>query len=248
MKQYKQDPITEAICEFHFEPSSTWDLTVPGLIYEKLQSAFPEKRQCKLVNQVIAPADAGSVPQIEIVDRIQFYNAAKTALVQTNQHFLSINHLRPYPTWTKFLPIIKEGLDAYCCAAQPLSITKVGLRYLNRIEIPGPKAALPEYFNIYPGMADTVLPHDFSSCIVGVRSQVPELGGEIKIQLTSAGGANDLVAMMLDLEYAIGVPGGMQVEQALTWLAQAHKKLVETFECSVTEKTRGSFGKPNRQH
>ena len=44
-RRYKNPPIVEALCEFEFISSQPWDLTIPGLIYEKVKDEFPDKRQ-----------------------------------------------------------------------------------------------------------------------------------------------------------------------------------------------------------
>ena len=43
-RRYKNSPIIEAICEFQFEENSEWDLTVPGLVYDRVQNEFPIRR------------------------------------------------------------------------------------------------------------------------------------------------------------------------------------------------------------
>lgn len=39
-RQYRNLPIEEAVCEFRFAPGSAWNLTVPGLFYEKIKDFY----------------------------------------------------------------------------------------------------------------------------------------------------------------------------------------------------------------
>jgi len=43
VKKYAKPPIVEAVCEFRLTHDTRWDLTVPGLLYEKLKASFPQK-------------------------------------------------------------------------------------------------------------------------------------------------------------------------------------------------------------
>lgn len=42
-RRYRNPPIEEALCEFYFDPSEEWDLTIPG----KLRS-FYRKREFRV--------------------------------------------------------------------------------------------------------------------------------------------------------------------------------------------------------
>ena len=42
-KRYTNPPLVEALCEFQFDPSTAWDLTLIGLIYDQLKDIFPEE-------------------------------------------------------------------------------------------------------------------------------------------------------------------------------------------------------------
>lgn len=45
VRKYKHPPIVEALCEFQFIPSQPWDITIPGLLYDRINSEFPVKQQ-----------------------------------------------------------------------------------------------------------------------------------------------------------------------------------------------------------
>ncbi len=47
-KRYNNPPLVEALCEFQFDADVPWDLTLIGLIYDKLQGLFPKKQQLPL--------------------------------------------------------------------------------------------------------------------------------------------------------------------------------------------------------
>ncbi|MDR7478213.1 MAG: TIGR04255 family protein, partial [Armatimonadota bacterium] len=49
----------EAVCEFRLGRAVRWDLTVPGLLYERLKGEFPEREQ-RLIQEV----EVASSPQV----------------------------------------------------------------------------------------------------------------------------------------------------------------------------------------
>jgi len=44
-KQYKNPPITEAVCEFRFELETAFDPKIIDLIYEEIKEKFPKKKK-----------------------------------------------------------------------------------------------------------------------------------------------------------------------------------------------------------
>lgn len=146
-RRYRNPPVIEALCEFRFEPGQPWDLAVPGLVYEKIRDDFPKRRQARVLEARITarPSEVGQ--EILTTDRMQFLRKDEKALIQVGRDLLAVNHLRPYPSWQAFLPLIRQGLSAYREAAHPSGLSRVGLRYINRIEIPGPSIKLEDYFD-----------------------------------------------------------------------------------------------------
>jgi uncharacterized protein (TIGR04255 family) len=163
-RKYRKSPIIEAVCEFRFDPSSQWDITVPGLVYEAVRNDFPKKRAVGV--DITQQQGTNS-------ERVQFLQNDEKVLIQVWPHGLSVNHLRPYPSWTDFQPLIKRGFDAYCKAANPKGIHRIGLRYINRIEIPEEKVKMENYFEFYPFTGSNV-PKEYSHFIVDAHNHVEE--------------------------------------------------------------------------
>src|SRR2546425_12443479 len=61
-RQYLNPPLVEAVCEFRFLPDTQWDLTIPGLMYEKIQDRFPHKEQ-RLVSDIEISQEGKEIKQ-----------------------------------------------------------------------------------------------------------------------------------------------------------------------------------------
>jgi uncharacterized protein (TIGR04255 family) len=240
-KKYRNPPIVEALCEFRFEPGVPWDMAIPGLVYEKVRDRFPKRRQVRAVEISVAAGPGGIEQQVVTTDRMQFLREDEKALIQVGPNLLAVNHLKPYPTWQEFLPLIRQGFDAYLEVANPKSIQRVGLRYINRIEIPGQRIQLEDYFEFRPFIGPN-LPQDFGPFIVGIQVPYTDSRDMLRLQVANAAAETpDIVAIMLDLDYFLAQPGGVSKEQVFQWIEVAHSRVEEVFEACITDRLRQMF-------
>jgi uncharacterized protein (TIGR04255 family) len=240
-RRYNNPPIIEALCELRFEPSLPWDLAIPGLLYEKVQDDFPKRRQVRAFETSVSASPEGVEQQVRTADRMQFLREDERALIQVGPDLLAVNHLKPYPTWQEFLPLVQKGFSAYREAANPKAIRRIGLRYINRIEIPGPSVDMEDYFLFYPFVGPN-LPQEHGPFIVGI--QIPYEGARdvLRLQLANASAETpDVVPVMLDLDYFLTKPGEVPLAAISEWLEIAHNHVEEAFEACITDRLRQMF-------
>ena len=68
----------------------------------------------------------------------------------------TFNKLKPYEKWEIFFKEARTLWDLYIKAANPLKITRIALRYVNRIEIPLPVSDFKEYIKTIPEIAPSL--------------------------------------------------------------------------------------------
>lgn len=240
-KRYKRPPIIEALCEFQFEADSPWDLVIPGLVYEQVRDAFPKRRQAKVLDVGISAGPETVEGQVRTIDRMQFLDEEEKALVQVGPRLLAVSHLEPYPSWHEFLPLIKRGFRAYCDVAAPESIHRVGLRYINRIKVPGQRIELKDYLEFRPFVGPDLL-QDVVSFITGIQVPYEDTRDILRLQLTSASvEMPDTLAVILDLDYFLAEPGGVTPDNVFEWVNVAHNHVEEAFEACITDRLRQMF-------
>ena len=157
-RTYRNPPIIEVVSEFQFSADSPWDLTIPGLVYERIKDTFPRKSQEVLLTVQFPfgiSTSPGLMPQVQPEGRMRFTHPAERAFVQLGKHLLAVNHLQPYPSWEQFLPLIEQSLMAYQTVATPTGIHRIGLRYINRISIASKALQPSDYFTLYPQISPT---------------------------------------------------------------------------------------------
>lgn len=240
-RRYKNPPIIEALCEFRFEPGVPWDLAIPGLVYEKIRENFPKRRQAKALEVSVAASPEGVEQQVKTTDRMQFLREDEKALIQVDRDLLAVNHLKPYPTWREFLPLIRQGFNAYCEVASPKGIRRIGLRYINRIEIPGQRIELEDYFELRP-FVGSELPQEFGSFIVGIQIPCEDSRDTLRLQLVNATiETPNAVAVMLDLDYFLAQRDQVPLDNVFEWVEVAHGRVEEVFEACITNRLREMF-------
>jgi len=173
--------------------------------------------------------------------RMQFLSADGKALVQVGPNLLAVNHLKPYPGWDTFLPMIQEAYRAYIETAPPTAIQRIGLRYINRIELPGPRVELEEYLNIYPYLGRE-LPQDYGEVMVRIQTAFNALRDGLQIVLASPEAGNtDVNVFVLDMDYFLAKPGVITAQEAFSWVNEAHDRLEQLFEGCISDKLRQLF-------
>lgn len=240
-KQYNNPPVIEAVCEFRFGPESHWDLTIPGLVFEKVRDDFPKRRQVQhFLLKIPAKTQAEALP----TERMHFLRDDEKALIQVGPNFLAINRLKPYESWEEFLPIIEKGLHAYQHIVEPLTIKRIGLRYINHISVETPPdylLPLDKFFNIYPFTKN--FPQSMlNSFNVGIQLPYEENRDNLKLTLSSLDTETlDEHIILLDLDYFLTKPDAIKPDGAISWVKGAHVHLEKAFEAAITDKLRQIF-------
>jgi uncharacterized protein (TIGR04255 family) len=237
-RKYQAPPVVEAVCEFRFAPGQPWDWTIPGLMYDKIKGAYPKKKQQNLMELQFQAKAEEAPPQVTGgIAKMQFLNDAETALVQVGPDMLAVNHLRPYPEWTKFKDMLFSNLEVYKQVALPKGVSRIGLRYINRVEIPSRTFLLPDYFNAFP-LVPNPIPQRFAQFIQRTDIDYPDAQGQLRLILGTAPETNDKVcAFMFDLDFYTNVTGVLKMDEIVPWVDRAHTELEKAFVACFTDKT-----------
>jgi uncharacterized protein (TIGR04255 family) len=239
-RKYANPPIVEAVCEFRLTPETRWDLTVPGLLYEKLKESFPQKEQRIIQEVELAQGSEGLQQQIRTSERIMFFTSDRKMLVQVGTRLLVVNALKPYPHWEGFKPRIEMAWKSLQATIEVHGLERIGLRYINHIELPAQGVKLSEYFEFYPFVGQR-LPQQVVSFIAGVEFSYADGRDHCRVQLTPILGSVGKHLLMLDLDYFVARPRSVEVAKVIDWIEEAHNRVEEIFEGCITEKLREMF-------
>ncbi len=240
-RRYRNPPIIEALCEIHFD-ASAWDLTTPGLFYSRVQAEFPDKSDLQSFEVEVELDPAGTRTQTRAHgERMVLRSADKSRVLQIQRDLLVFNRLQPYSGFDEWLPTVLELARVYSELAAPTSISRITLRYINRVELPQVEGALSRYFKVFPSWPrEVATTHgDFL-----LRLQVPSRnpGHELVVTFGSAAPIQPkTTCFLLDIvdSVAMGAPPSLVQLQQL--MIAAHENVEHIFEGMITQDLRTLF-------
>ena len=251
-RRYKNPPIEEALCEFRFASGTDWDFTIPGKLQGALGDRYSGKPREQKAVQIGLRVQNGKPADLEYGEglaKVQLVEQEGRRMVGVGPNVLSIHMLRPYQDtlnaeqggWQEFGPRIAAALKAYRDVAQPEGINQIGVRYINKIEIPLTNIKIEEYLNCVH-LKTEGLPEQY----VNFLSRV-EYVYEDKARLVLSYGLLDAssngVDCLLDLD-VIWQRGDTPIEwkASLEIASDLHERAGMAFEAIVTDKARELFG------
>ncbi len=235
LRKYKNPPVIEAICEFRLNQNTPWDLTVPGMFYERIKEEFPH-RESRVVPKVEFVSEPYVFEQrIVISEHILLLSEDRKRFIQLGPRLLVLNVLKPYPTWQKFKPIIEKVWRNLLEIVKVNGFERISLRYINEIKISEQSFRLDEYFNFYPYIG---LPQKPVFFILGSEFSYEGENDRCRVNLTPATGRNVLI---LDIDYFLTNLQNLSLEQFMDWIEKAHNRVEEIFDGCITDKLKSVF-------
>lgn len=167
-------PITEALLDIRVELSKDINLETLGKFHDHndIKERFPEKqnrvsykRGIKLSSKGIDLTPQGSGG----IDGYLFKSPIEKKIVQARLDGYTFNKFKRYESWDAFRSEARKLWDIYFQITNPVKITRIALRYINRIEIPLPIKDFKEYILTTPEIAPKLpqaLDHFFMRLVV----------------------------------------------------------------------------------
>lgn len=233
--RYAHSPIVEALCEFGFTPGAEWNSEVLSGFEHAFEDDFPRFQALKTIQAQISVNQMGVHQGIVHGERNQFVSEDGFSMVQIGPNTLTINDLKPYSGWDLFKPAILHALATYRRVANPASLFRAHLRYINRIELDGESVELDDWFQFsfrQPAMQN--LP-GASNYIVGANYPFSE-HVTLKIEVANAPAPEKVLASMVDLEYVLVGENVLMFAEVENWLEEAHARIESAWLGSITEK------------
>lgn len=156
MAPYNNPPIAEAILDI--KTSLPPDIFLSHLqeFQEFVKVDYPVKKERRFFEGGVQ-FKSGSAPEFkastEKVDGFLFHSDDNKSIVQVRLDGFTFNKLRPYSNWEKFSNESKRLWAQYLKIAKPISVSRIALRYINRIELPMPFSDFKEYIRTAPEVA-----------------------------------------------------------------------------------------------
>lgn len=138
--------------------------------------------------------------------------------------------------------IIGKGVQAYRDVLNPTKVQRIGLRYVNAIDLGAIQGSLPveEFFDFYPFVGHDI-PQELSRFHCLVQIDFEERRDSLVLQTATAPGTEGQMEVVLDLDYYLMQPENFDLNDIPEWLEKAHDNIERVFEGCLKENTRRLF-------
>lgn len=247
--QYRRPPIAEATCLVHFVPGQEWDLPLLGHLVDNFRSFYPgkPKEQRSVESEASAtPGDPdGSQFQTrhKIRTRVLLPSNDDTRLVSIGRNELGFHVLPPYGGWEAFREQIQQGLGIYQQTAAPQGVTRIAVRYLNKLGMPDGRLELARYLTKVPEYPEGIPVTRMAAFFTRFGFDYPDEPIHLAVTLADVETkAGERPSFVLDIE-TIWLAGGdaVPLTEVITKIDDLKKRVSVVFESYITEAAREFF-------
>ncbi len=136
-RTYANPTIGEALCELHFAlPADvSWKASLAGDLFEQIQNEFPEIEPGMEIGLQfdLSPQRIGHA-MLPPRQRMRFKHKERPLLLQLGPNVFTVNVLPVYPGWDQMRADVVEWRHQASQVLKPAKLTRIGLRYINRVE------------------------------------------------------------------------------------------------------------------
>lgn len=246
MEHYPRAPIAEAILDVQVRTSMVPSQGVFELLAKSLSTEFPQSADLNLNQfQVSVSATPAQVPpsfaHTHRVSGIRLTRNERVLVIQPRG--MTFNHLPPYSSWEVFQPEARQLWERYVEFVKPEAVTRVALRYINRIEIPEVTFETSDYFRLYPQLPEKI-PQNMSAFFMQIQMPQSDLGPDViaAINFTPvASNREHNTSILLDIDVFALRNLSTSSDEVFNLLDVIRTRKNNLFEACITDRTRELF-------
>lgn len=150
----KKAPIVEALIDIRVELPPDCDLARLARYHERVADQYPVRRErFQWRSEVRISKQEALAPEQKLtggMDGYLFEKGDRSEVVQVRLDGFSFSRLQPYTSWGSLRTEAERLWAEYRVIADPVRITRVAVRYINRIALPLPIQSLSDWFVLRP--------------------------------------------------------------------------------------------------
>jgi len=156
------------------------DVEKLGTFHEEIKENFPERKERIKFSagfKMKGPGLPEALPATSGVDGFQFLNKAEAKAVQVRLDGFSFHKLKPYVNWESMRDEAEILWRKYVILAKPRNVNRIGLRYINQLELPMPVKDFKDYILTVLEIAPK-LPQGISEMFMKIVTHDPDSGAQ----------------------------------------------------------------------
>ncbi len=173
-------PIVEAVVDLRCQLTTGFDVSRLSVPPKEIASAYPTKEIRKGFGGGIE-IDRKLQIKSQVIDRgivgYDYKSDDKMRVLQFRNDGFTFSKLKPYETWDKLRDEARKAWHAYVKLANPETVMRLALRYINHLKIPfsGEKFDFGDYLTAAP-QVPRELPQGISSFLYRLVLPAPSIG------------------------------------------------------------------------
>ncbi len=238
---YKNAPITEALIDIRVAVPAEFGFEQLQEIKSLVADEYPRGETFTMAMATISfgPEVQSSTQQKKM--GLKLWSVGDRQVFQARLDGSTFSRLEPYETWERLRDEARRLWDIYRGFVKPTRITRVAVRYINQLTLPGDRAEPEDYFKTFPYLTPD-LPkelRDFGPFVMSLQLPQPDMKGTLVINEASTQPKRpDTLSIILDIDLFVEQPE-INDEESLWGLFQklrGRKNLY--FEACITDRTR----------
>jgi uncharacterized protein (TIGR04255 family) len=260
-RHYAHAPVLEAVIEIRVAPIDSLDIGGLAAVRAGLESEYPHVTPLVTGGISVGLADLGvdvtgaillsagirigvdasnAAREGESSERIgyKFGGGPNADFFQTTGLGLSYHKLTPYTHWEACRARVEELWSRYRQWAKPVRIARLGLRYVNRLELPAP-GELTDYLLTAPRIAPG-LPQVMSSYLMQISIPQPDMPGAVLNVRQGILPAERAGVASIVVDHDLTQPLDISANSEEIWpmFERMHERQDQIFEATITDRTR----------
>lgn len=195
-------PIREAVLDIQVTLPAAIGLKQLERMHLRISDRYPKRRTRTRLGGSLDLKSGEFRPAPAKLDGYLFLSEDERQIVQARLEGFTVNRLKPYATWESLRSEAQSLWGLFVDIAHPEAITRISLRYINRLEIPLPMPDLREYLRTSPDIAREI-PHAVSELFM--RLVIPQPTGAVAIvtetlEPIERRSSGDILPFILDID------------------------------------------------
>jgi uncharacterized protein (TIGR04255 family) len=241
MPHYEKAPITEALIDIRVELSSDLRFEDLHAIGKHVSKDYPQEETRTLGEGMIQFGPALQASAQQKPWGLLFRNEAKNQVLQVRLDGFTFSRLEPYETFEKLRDEARRLWDLYRELMRPKRITRVAVRYINQLNIPGTTVEPEDYFNTYPHVSGKLSPElrNFGPYLMTLPMHQDDLKGMLVInEAMTPPKSPDTISIVLDFDLYVENPPIITEQELWSFFDRLRERKNTYFEACITDKTR----------
>lgn len=241
-RHYPKAPITEALIDLRVDLPEGTGIGDLDRVHAGVEAAYPTKK-----NRIYAEVHgqighqgttaAAHSKQIGYV----FTSQDGRYIFQARLDGFTMSRLAPYERWEPFRDEARRLWDVYRSVVKPTKVTRLAVRYVNRLDLPLPVVDLKQYLRTVPEVSPD-LPQDLAGYFMQLRIPQDDIKSLLLLNQAIIDPARPGVASVV-LDNDIFRVDDVPTDEQGVWdfLEVLRQRKNDVFEASITDQARELF-------